>query len=412
MRNKILKETVWAFLSKGATIILFLLINIILAKSLGVDNYGMWSFFLSLITIFFTISYFGINESSKRFVAQYNKTNNLKGVLISSLKLRFIFSLLFSILLLIIYKPLTTILQHPELEILFLYSIPVVFLSGLVEFFKNVFMGLHRIKYNFLINISEFGLKLLLIILFLKLSSSLINVVNSFALALFITVLLGFYLLYFNFYKNLKGNDQDFKKPILNYSYPLVWISIGFIALTEIDTIMIGILSNTAEVGIYAVAKQIILKLPHISLILAMGIMPIFAKLNESNKKELKEKFYNLLKMNAGIFFIIVLSTLFLSPFLIPLIFGIEYLGSVVPLQILTIYLFSFATSILLSNFLDYTGKAKIRAINITITIFLNIMLNLFLIPKYGATGAAIATSISYLPYVVLNFLEVKKTLK
>ncbi len=409
--SKLTKETIWSLLTKGITVILFLFINIILARKLGADSFGLWSLFLSVITFIFTLSYFGINASTRKFVAQHNKTDNLKNVLVSSIKLRFMFSLLFTILFLIIYKPLALILQTPELEVLLLYGTPLIFLSGFVEYFKNIFRGLHRIKYNLFINTSEYGLKLALIILFFLFSDSVINVVNSFTIALFITALLGFYFLYFKFYKDLKSNNKDFSKKIFNYSLPLIFISLGFIVLTEIDTIMIGALSSTAEVGIYAIAKQITIKLPHISLILAMGTMPIFAKLNASNKEELEKKFFNLLRINTGIFIVIVLGILFSSPIIIPLIFGVEYAKSVLPLQILTIYLFGFATSILLSSFLDYIGKAKKRAYNISVTIILNILLNALLIPIYGATGAAIATSISYIPYTILNWIETKKSL-
>jgi len=410
--NKIIKETVWSFLTQGISLALFLLLNIILARKLSVGSFGLWSFFLSIMTLVFTISYFGINTSSKKFIAQYNKTESLKNILISSIKLRFIISLTFTLIFLITYKPLVNILNKPELEILFLYGIPLIFLSGFVEYFKSVFIGLHRIKYNFFVNLSEYGLKLILVVLFLLFSNSLINVVNSFTIALLITTILGFYFLYFNFYKDLKKPNKNFTKDILKYSYPLIWITIGFLALTEIDTIMIGILSTATEVGIYAIAKQIILKMPHISLILVMGAMPIFAKLNNENKEKLKKKLYNLLKINSLIFILIILGILFLSPFFIPLIFGRDYIKSILPLRILTIYLFCFATSVILSSFLDYTGKAKIRAINISITIILNIILNLILISKYGAAGAAIATSVSYLPYVLLNYSEVRRSLR
>lgn len=173
---------------------------------------------------------------------------------------------------------------------------------------------------------------------------------------------------------------------------------------------MIGYFLSSSEVGIYAVAKQIILKLPHIALALSMGTMPIFAKLNEKNKEELKKKLIKILKINTSIYAIIVLILIFLSPIFIPLLFGNEYVASVLPLQILTIYLFFMAMSVILSTFLDYVGKAKIRAYNIIITIVLNIVLNVILIPQYGAAGAAIATSISYLPYIVLNILGTRKS--
>ena len=92
------------------------------------------------------------------------------------------------------------------------------------------------------------------------------------------------------------------------------------------------------------------------------------------------------------------------------MIFGKEYLGSVLPLQILTFYIICFSFSIFLSSLLDYQGKAKKRAVNLSFTLIANIILNYILIPPYGAIGAAIATSTSYLPYIILNFIEVRKT--
>lgn len=409
--KKVLIEMFWSFLTKGISLILFLITNVILARMLGVEKFGTWSFFLSIMTSIFFISYFGINGSTRRFVAKYNETDSLKNVLLSSIKLRFFLSSIFTFIFLFTYKYIAFFLNKPELESLFLYGIPLIFLSGFVDFFKSVFMGLYRIKYVFFVNICEFGFKFILVILFLLFSNTLASVISSFTVSLLITSLLGIYLFYFNFYKDLKKDNRQFTKQILNYSLPLIWLNIGFIALTEIDTIMIGIFSTLEEVGIYAVAKQIFLKLPHISLAIVMGAMPIFAKLNNSNKKELKRKLYNILKLNSIIFIVITIIIVFLSPFFIPLIFGEEYIRSVLSLQILSFFLFGFTNSIIFGFFLDYVGRAKLRAINITITIIINIVLNILLIPKYGATGAAIATSVSYLPYVILNWIEVRKIL-
>lgn len=88
---------------------------------------------------------------------------------------------------------------------------------------------------------------------------------------------------------------------------------------------------------------------------------------------------------------------------------GSDYSGSLYPLRILVIYAFFLSTSAFISSFLDYVGLAKKRAKNLTVAILLNAILNIILIPKYGAVGAASATLMSYLPYFVLNVLEVKK---
>lgn len=403
------KEIIWSLLSKGSTVVFFLSTNIYLARSLGVGNYGLWSLFLSVITIVFTFSYFGINPATGKFVAQYNETVKLKGVLLTSIKLRLLISLFFAITFFLAHRILADILGYPELTILFYCGVPLIFLSGLVEYLKAVYMGLHRIKYFFIVSILEHGLKFIFVVGFLYISNSVISVVNSYAFALLITCCVGFYFLYSRFYKVLESNDYDFKKDIINYSYPFIFISIGTIASTEIDTVMLGVLSTTNEVGIYAVAKQIVLKTPHLALAIAMGTTPVFAKLNNRNKGEFKNKFKKLFRNVSGIYIIIALSIIFISPIIIPMVFSVEYTNSVLPLQILSLYSFMFAVVIIIDSVLNYTGKAKVRAYSISIVMVLNVLLNYCLIPIYGAVGAAMATTISFIPYLLINWFEVRK---
>jgi len=412
LKNKLLKETFWSFATKGITFILFILINIFLARSLGVERFGLWSFFFSIISILFMLSYFGINASARKYAAQYNKTNKLKNVIRDSFKLRFLFSFIFALVIFVSSKELAILVGHLEFESLFQYSAPFIFFMGFVEYFKQMFIGLHRIIYIFIINFLEYGLKLIFIFVLFYFSMNLLNIVKAFNLATFSAALGGLVILYFIFYKNSSfSHNSNLTLDIFKYSIPLFFISIGFLIATELDVLMLGFLSTNREVGIYAVAKQITMKLPQISLAIAMGTMPVFAKLTENNREKLKKLFFKLLKINALIFSVIVAGILLLSQFFIPSIFGIEYSASVLPLQILTLYLICYSFSIFLSSFLDYRGLAKKRAINLFIATVLNITLNFILIPKFGAVGAATATSISYLPYVILNWFEVRKIL-
>ncbi len=212
--------------------------------------------------------------------------------------------------------------------------------------------------------------------------------------------------------KELKDTNREMVKEIFNYSIPLFLISIGFAVATEIDSIMIGWLSTDVEVGLYAIPKQIVTKLPHISYAIAMGTMPVFAKMNRENHAELKALFSKLVGYNALFFLLVALAIILTAPYIIPLLFGIEYGGSILPLQILTGYLLVFTLSVFFNQFLDYQGYARNRAINLVLSLIVNFGLNLYLIPKYGAIGAAISTSVSYIPYLLLNILEVRKVMR
>lgn len=408
--HKLSKEITWSILAKGVASLLFIALNIFLARYLGPKQFGAWSFFFSILTILYLVSNSGLNTSSRKYIAQHNNTDKLGSILKSSFRLRIVYSLSFSIFLLVIYKALASALNRPDFEPLFLAGIPLVFFASLVEYFKNVFQGLHRLKYNFFINLSEHGLKLLFVSFFLFFVNGLVSIIYSFSLAFIVTSIIASYFLYFYFYKSAQSPGSHFEKDIIKYSVPLFVTTIGFVIATEIDTVLIGILSTDTEVGIYAVAKQATVKLPHIAFAIASGAMPVFAKLSPENKKELIGLLYKLLKINSAIFGsigVIILST---SWFFIPIIYGVKYKAAIFPLIFLIPYLIFASYSVFLTFFLDYQGKAIKRAINLIIAIIVNIVLDTILIPQYGAAGAAIATSVSYAPYVFLNWLEVKKT--
>lgn len=412
-KNKLIKETFWGFAAKGISFILLMTLNVYLARILGVEDFGIWSFLFSIISAIFLISNFGINSSGK-FIAQYNNTEELKNVLNNSLKFRLLLSSIFALSIFIFSKTISDLVGHPEFEILFQYSAPLVFSMGFLEYLKTAFMGLHRIKYNFIVSVLEFGFKFIFVIVLFQFSSGLISIVNAFSLASFLAVLIGLGLLYFKFYIKTSGSKKNITSisDIFKYGIPLFFTSLGSVIATEIDTIMLGLYSTNYEVGIYAVGKNIVNILPQISLAIAMGTMPVFAKIDRNNKAELKELFYRIMKINTWLMVIITLGILLLSGFLIPLIFGVKYAQAVLPLQILTLFLVNRSFLIFLNQFLDYQGLAKKRLFNSLISMVLNIVLNMLLIPRYGALGASIATSIAYTPYVILNWLEVRKILE
>jgi O-antigen/teichoic acid export membrane protein len=55
---------------------------------------------------------------------------------------------------------------------------------------------------------------------------------------------------------------------------------------------------------------------------------------------------------------------------------------------------------------LDYRGLAWLRAINFSFTIIANVLLNWWWIPKWGAVGAAAASSVAFAPYCALNLWQ------
>jgi len=125
----------------------------------------------------------------------------------------------------------------------------------------------------------EFGFKFSFVILLFQFSKNLINIVNAFSLASFLTIVIGLLLLYFKFYTKIERSTNNTSVlDIVKYAIPLFFTSIGSVIATEIDTVMLGLYSSNYEVGIYAIGKNIVNTVPQISLAIALGTMPVLQR--------------------------------------------------------------------------------------------------------------------------------------
>jgi O-antigen/teichoic acid export membrane protein len=97
---------------------------------------------------------------------------------------------------------------------------------------------------------------------------------------------------------------------------------------------------------------------------------------------------------------------------MIRLVFGADYTGASVVLQVLSLYIVFKAVTKLTDNGLNYLGRARDRAIFRVITAVLNVVLNVVLIPVFGVAGAAIATVITYGMYTGANLYIVSLELE
>ena len=408
------KNVFWSFASKGFAAVAFILVDVFLARMLQLEQYGEWQYFYSTLSIAFVVTYFGIPQASQTYAARYNGKPELRSVITSSLLLRLLVSVIFTAVMMVLRSPLATLIDQPDFAPLLLLSGPLIFLMGISEYLKNVFVGLKAAVYHFVMNVFEFGIKLGMVIMLLSMANQLSSVVNAYTSAVLVSVVAGLIILFYVFRKAVNdagdaGGHQRFLKEIWRYSLPLSLISIGFVVMTELNTQMLGVLTTEREVAVFGVGKQLTNKLPQISLALSMGTMPEFAQITAGEMQEKKKKFYRLLQVNLLIFVPIVAGIILLSPLAIPLVYGPDYREAVLPLQILSLRLLISTSIIFANSFLDYQGAAKKRAFNFSISILCDVLLNLYLIPRYGAIGAAVATTVSYIPYLVLNMLEVRR---
>lgn len=371
---------------------------LIITRLFSPNDYGNYS--LTLATINILVIFIGwISMAIIRFYPEYEKYKKLVYFNINIIKLSFIIIAAISILFL-----LSIILIKNRLSSQ-LYSFMLIgnFLFVLIAFFEilQAFLRSKReiIWYSiFLLFKVVFGfiLGMMLIILF--------NFgIDGLFWGTIISLLLILPVLWKKSVERIRFNNLKISKSfvweISNYSLPLVVSNLAAWLLRLSDRYILKLYKGSHEVGIYSASYNIsensILLLASL-ILLASG--PISINIWEKKGLDESKIFVN---KTTRLFLIICIPLVvilsILSKPIIMLMTGNEYLDGykIVPLVVSGAFFLGLQQRFQLA-FLFYK-KTKILLFATVTSGLLNLILNLFLIPKYGYMGAAITTFVSYL---------------
>ena len=176
---------------------------------------------------------------------------------------------------------------------------------------------------------------------------------------------------------------------------------------TNLDTVMLGFLTGDEAVGYYNAAVRI--KSILVSIVTSLGavLLPRASYYVEQGKmdqfRQITRKALNFVFLAA------VPMTLYFILFAkqgIFLLSGDHYAGSVAPMQwIMPTLLFIGLSNILGIQILVPLGREKTVLWSIISGAAVDVVLNLLLIPRFGAAGAAVATSVAELVVLVVQFV-------
>lgn len=191
---------------------------------------------------------------------------------------------------------------------------------------------------------------------------------------------------------------------LLRYSIPLMGVGLVQQMIMWSDTLMIGYFMAAEDVGIYNVAVRVAMATTLLLYAVNTTITPLIAshcatrdwgQLREIYRKSV----YYLVFLSLPLFFLIVVFRDMIIG-----IFGQEFDGAGLPLSILLVGQFINVATGPSGYVLLLSGKDRLEILNISATFLLNVTLNIALIPRWGLTGAAVATSTAM---SVVNLLRV-----
>lgn len=387
------KNILWLFGEKIVRFSLGLTVSALVARYLGVEKFGIWSFALTIVTLINIIPYFGLDNIIIKKMSQDDGESS--ELIANSITLKFVLSGIATLLTILIgfYHQFT----NPDLFLL-LVIMSIVFFFKPFDVFDQYFQSKVLSKYVVISKIVGFTLSSLLKILFVFYSASIFWFSLSYLAEFFgIAALLFFFYFIKNKSDRLIFNwNKKLIKDLIKESYPLVLSTLAVWIYLKVDQLMIKELLDYNELGYYSVAVRMSEATYFLPTIIVSTFFPKMAAFAINDKKKFEEKFKRL----VSVLIYASLTTSFLCSILSPLIikfcFGEQYNNSI---EILKIHFWSLvfvSLGTLMSRYYIINGLQKYVLLNTTVGCVINILLNLLLIPELNGLGAAITTLISY----------------
>ncbi|MBI2995919.1 MAG: flippase [Candidatus Melainabacteria bacterium] len=369
-----------------------------IARTLGVEQFGLYSAIFSFVGLFQFFSDFGINKTLLKF-----GSTEIKNAQASFGNALFVKSILIvpTIFLVIIFG-LIAGYRNNEIIIVTFFIISLIFDS-----YGTLFSSIRRILGSFKL-ISFFRvlrtcLNLIIIICALSIKSS----VFSLALAIMIFSLVTFLISLINTVMLLKPKLQlnllnEFFKDSVIFSFSDFFLGI----YAKISTVLLSFFSDLHSVGIYGAAirfTRIANLLPNQ---VKFALLPTMYRLLGNNNNDTYSsnvRVFKILFKYMTIFATpLVISIYFFSDSIIHLIFGKKYDLAIPLVKLFSLFIYLRFVETPFNLFYIAMNKHKKMVYFQGITSGLSVILNLILIPKFFMYGAAAATIISEIVFALM----------
>ncbi|WP_155866697.1 flippase [Colwellia sp. PAMC 21821] len=387
---KYLKNTSWLLGEKILRMVVGLFVGIWVARYLGPEQFGLFSYAQSYVLLFSVIATLGLDGIVIReLVHNENQRERLLG---TAFTLKLAGALLVIILLVV--------------SILFHWNDSQTNWLIVIIAFATIFQSLNVIDFYFQSQVlSKFvvysNLLCLLISSLIKVTLILYEApLISFAyVILFDSFILAIGLLYFYLKENLMIKSWRFEFPLarrlLRDSWPLIISSIVVTVYMKIDIIMLKEFLGEYEVGLYAASSRISELWYVVPVLVTSSLFPAILNAKKTDENIYNNRVRNLYKILIWMAIALSITVTLIGAYLMEFLYGSGYEGAA-DILIIQIWSSVFIGLLMVSNkWLLAENKTKFIFIRGSAGAVINVGLNYIYIPIYGVQAAAYTSLIT-----------------
>ncbi len=397
-KQTVVKNTAWLTVSEIVVRLIRFILILWVARILGAEGWGLFSYTLSFVGLVMTFSDLGMTTLvTREFSAQ--KQSWIRTILVVKIIL-VILSIITSIIIGVITQ---------SAEVLSILPLVIIILAadsvrGIASAFIRAREKMEQeAAVQLVTNISIVGFSFL----FLSLQPTTYSLAMGYTIGNVIGLCLALAISGKTILSHLSSDTKITIAPVLTSAWPIAVLILAMGIITNIDSVMIGWWLTISDVGYYATAQRLIQFGLVIPSLFVSALFPTLNKIYHENK----ERFTAIAQKSFSALLILampmVVGGIIIARPLVTLLFSAEFLPSVPALQILLVGSFALFPLILYNALAIIINKQNIIAKNTVFAIIVSIILNALLIPKFGIVGASIGTVITHWFILITNILLV-----
>lgn len=385
----------WLFLSRILTQLLHLVFIGIIARSLGVEEFGNYVLFALILYIGNIFTTYGTDAL---LIREISPTGKISASFSASAWLQVGLSILWLFILLVVSMVLNLDpLARNSLLILNLGLIPLAFQSVV----SSVLRSFDRTDMYFAIGVLSLTLHTTFAFLFIKKPDDLLLLCTMLLVDKIFIATLGLFLC-----RRLVSESIVIQKPVFSEIYKIFrssWKLAAFFPLSalqeKLNLFVVYFISGQALTGVFSASTRLMdgVKIGHFSI--SNSMMPMMSKSESNQVQETLKKSLTLLLIwslfvSVGIYFF--------GDILIEIVYSSAYLDSSPAFKIIGFVLIPYTFSIYFSLNLIMIGKEKLVLRATSINLIIALIVYVILISNFGIIGAAWGTLINELTYASL----------
>ena len=390
--KQIIENAGWLFVLRILRVIWALFVTVWLARYLGPDRFGVLNYAIALVALFAPVSKLGlVGIVVRNIVRDPPGRDEILGT-------TFILRLLGGVACLLLVTAAVSIIRPGDTEMLALVAI--VAAGAIFHAFEAVdllFQSQVQSKFSVYAKSVALILANLVKIAMILTKAPLI----AFAAVLLLESLMaaaGLIIVYRA--RGYRVGDWRYSlsraRELLGESWPMILSGTIAIIYLRIDQVMLGEISGTEEVGIYSTAVRVSEVWFFVPMAITDSVFPALVKSREQSGELYRARFQQLYDFLTWIALPAALAMSFIARPLVARLFGDAYAGGG-PILAIHIWAGIFVfQKWALGKWLINEGLVKFMFVINGVGVVVNVLMNLYMIPRYGGMGAAVATVISY----------------